>query len=47
MLENSANLLVADYTNHGAPQFFTEHAIPARPLKAGSVVKGTLHLEVR
>ena len=46
VLENSANLLVAEYTNHGAPQFFTEHVIPARPLKAGSVVKGTLRLEV-
>jgi beta-galactosidase len=47
VVENSANLLVADYTNHGAPQFFTEHVIPARPLKAGSVVKGTLRLEVQ
>jgi len=47
VLENSANLLVAEYTNHGAPQFFTEHAIPARPLKAGSVVKDTLRMEVR
>ncbi|MEI7957284.1 MAG: glycoside hydrolase family 2 TIM barrel-domain containing protein, partial [Verrucomicrobiota bacterium] len=35
VVENSANLLVAEYTNHGAPQFFTEHVIPARPLKAG------------
>ena len=43
---NSVNLLVAEYTNHGAPQFFTEHVIPARPLKAGSVVKGTLRMEV-
>ena len=46
VLENSANLLIAEYTNHGAPQFFTERAIPARPLKTGSVVKGILRLEV-
>jgi hypothetical protein len=47
VLEDSANLLIAEYTNHGAPQFFTEHVIPARPLKAGSVVKGTLRMEVQ
>ena len=46
VVENSANLLSAEYTNHRAPQFFTERAIPARPLKSGSVLKSQLRLEV-
>jgi hypothetical protein len=44
---NSVNLLVADYTNHGSPSFFNEHVIPYRPLTPGSVVKGTVRLEIR
>ena len=42
-----ANLLVAEYSNHGSPAFFNEHVIPGRPLHEGSVVKGTVRLEVR
>jgi hypothetical protein len=43
----TANLLVAEYTNHGSPAFFNEHVIPGRPLNPGSVVKGTVRLEIR
>lgn len=40
-------LLVAEYSNHGAPPFFNEHVIPARPLKAGDKTSGTVRLEIR
>jgi hypothetical protein len=41
-------LLVADYSNAGGAIFFRSHAsLEDRPLKAGSIVEGTVRLEVR
>jgi beta-galactosidase len=39
-------LLIADYTNEGAPPFFSEHVTPHRPLRPGSIVKGTVCFEI-
>jgi len=41
-------LLVAEYSNAGAERFFRSHAAPEdRPLKAGDMIKGSVHLEPR
>jgi beta-galactosidase len=40
-------LLVADYANEGAPLCFNEYVAPRRPLHAGSLVVGTVRIEIR
>ncbi len=40
-------LLVAEYANEGAPPFFSEYVTPRRKLNAGSVVAGTVRIEIR
>ena len=47
LADNAVSLLVAEYSNHGAPPFFCEFTIPWRPLKPGSVVSGTVRMEIR
>jgi len=43
----AVRLLVADYTNEGAPPFFSEHVTPHRPLNPGATVEGIVRLELR
>ena len=43
---SAVRLLVADYSNEGAPPFFSEHVTPHRPLSPGGSVEGTIRLEL-
>ena len=43
----AVRMLIADYTNEGAPPFFTEHVTPHRPLNPGITVEGVVRLELR
>ena len=43
----AVRMLIADYTNEGAPPFFTEHVTPHRPLNPGITVEGVVRLEIR
>jgi beta-galactosidase len=40
----NVRLLIADYSNEGAPPFFSEYVVPRRPLQSGSTVEGTVQL---